>query len=251
MDDSLPESTVVALEEILLCHSDVFSQSEDNLGLTTLVTHQIDTANARLVKQSLRRFPPVHVEAISQQIDDYLKQGVIQPATSPWASNLVLVRKKDGSYRCCVDYQALNSVTRKDAYPLPRIDTCYDALASAKWFSTFDLRSAYHDIMVDSADADKTAFICPTGMYKFRGMPVGLCNVGATFQRLMDIVMSGLHFQVYLVYLDDIIMVLETPEQHLERLAIVLQRLCSAGLKLRPEKCALFQVNYLSWTCSV
>jgi len=94
--------------------------------------------------------------------------------------------KKDGSYRYCVNYRALNLVTRKDAYPLPRTDTCFDALASAKWFSTFDLRSAYHHIMVDPADADKTAFICPRGMYKFCRMPFGLCNAGATFQRLMD-----------------------------------------------------------------
>ena len=115
VDDSLPESTAEALDEILLRHSDGFSQSEHDLGLTTLVTDQIETANARPVKQSLRRFRAAHVEAISQQIDDYLKQGVIQPAISPWASNLVLVRKKDGSYRCCVDYRALNSVTRKDA----------------------------------------------------------------------------------------------------------------------------------------
>ena len=99
----------------------------------------------------------------------------------------------------------LNLVTRKNAYPLPRTDTCFGALASAKWFSTFDLRSTYHHIMVDPADADKTAFICPRGMCKFRRMPFGLCNAGATFQSLMDIVMSGLHFQVCLVYLGDII----------------------------------------------
>ena len=153
----------------------------------------------------------------------------------------MLVRKKDGSYRCCVDYRALNSVTKKDAYPMPKIDTCLDALASAKWFSTFDLRSPYHHILVNPSDSDKTAFICPVGMYKFRRMPFGLCNAGATFQRLMDVVLSGLHFQVCLVYLDDIIVFSETPEQHLERLITVLGRLSSAGLKLKPDKCAFFQ----------
>lgn len=124
---------------------------------------------------------------------------------------------------------------------MPRIGTCLDALGSATWFSTFDLRSAYHHVMVDPSDSDKTAFICPRGMYKFRRMPFGLCNAGATFQRLMDVVMSGLHFQVCLVYLDDIIIFSETVDQHLERLVIVLGRLRSAGLKLKPEKCALFQ----------
>jgi len=96
----------------------------------------------------------------------------------------------------------------KDAYPLPRIDICLDAMASAKWFSTFDLRSAYHHVLVDPADSDKTAFICPKGMFKFRRMPFGLYNAGATFQRLVDVVMSGLHFEVCLVYLDDIIIYL-------------------------------------------
>jgi len=241
VDGSVPESTVQVLTEILLKHVDVFSKSEGDLGLSNLITHCIDTGDAKPIRQPLRRYPPAHVEAISQQVDDYLKQNVIEPASSPWASNLVLVKKKDGSYRCCVDYRALNSVTRKDAYPLPRIDACLDALSSAKWFSTFDLRSAYHHVLVDPCDSDKTAFICPRGMYKFRRMPFGLCNAGATFQRLMDVVMSGLHFQVCLVYLDDIIIFSETVDQHLERLIIVLKRLLSAGLKLKPEKCALFQ----------
>jgi len=237
--DSLPESTRISLAGILKSHADVFSESEKDLGLTYLVMHNIDTADAKLVRQQLRRHPPAHRDAISQQVDDCLKQGVIEPASSPRASNLVLVRKKDGSYRCCVDYHALNSVTRKDAYPLPRIDSCLDALASAKWFSTFDLRSAYHHVNVNPVDADKTAFICPKGMFKFRRMPFGLCNAGATFQRLMDIAISGLHFQVCLVYLDDIIVFSETVEQHLGKGSNSM--LHSAGLKLKPQKCALFQ----------
>ena len=250
--ESVPDSTRSALRDILLRHADVFSRSEDDLGLTNLAMHNIDTADAKPIRQQLRRHPPAHREAISQQVDDYLKQGVIEPATSPWASNLVLVRKKDGSYRCCVDYRALNSVTRKDAYPLPRIDSCLDSLASAKWFSTFDLRSSYHQVMVNPLDSDKTAFICQKGMFRFRKMPFGLCNAGATFQRLMDIVMSGLHFQVCLVYLDDIITFSETLEQHIERLLIVLGRLRSAGLKLKPQKCALFQksINFLGHVVS-
>ena len=120
----MPDSTRSALRDILLCHADVFSKSEDDLGLTDLAMHNIDTADAKPIRQQLRRHPPAHRDAISQQVDDYLKQRVIEPASSPWASNLVLVRKKDGSYQCCVDYRALNSVTRKDAYPLPRIDSC-------------------------------------------------------------------------------------------------------------------------------
>ena len=177
---------------------------------------------------------------------------MIEPASSAWASNLVLVKKKDGSYRCCVDYRRLNSVTSKDAYPLPRIDVCLDAMAKARWFSTFDLKSSYHQVLVNPVDSDKTAFICPKGMYKFRKMPFGLSNSGATFQRLMDVVLSGLHFQVCLVYIDDIILFSTTVDEHLERLITVLGRLRSAGLKLKPEKCALFQksVSFLGHVVS-
>ena len=136
-----------------------------------------------------KRQPPAHIEAISDHVDNMLKQGTIEPASSPWASNVVLVKKKDGSYRCCIDYRQLNSVT-KDVYPLPRINDCLDAMATATLFSTFDLRSSYHQVQVAPQDRDKTTFICPRGMYRYRAMPFGLCNAGSTFQRLMDVVMS-------------------------------------------------------------
>ena len=110
----------------------------------SIIQHYIDTGNSRPVRQSLRRFPPAHVEAISEHMDSMLNQGLIEPAQSPWASNIVLGKKKDGTFRCCVDYRQLNLVTRKDVYPLPQLDACLDAMASAKLFSTFDLRSAYH-----------------------------------------------------------------------------------------------------------
>jgi len=170
-----------------------------------------------------------------------LRQGVIEPVCSPYASNIVLVSKKDQTYRCCVDYRQLNSTTRKDAYPLPRIDVCLDAMATAKWFSTFDLRSSYHQVQINPEDMDKTAFICPRGMYRFRTMPFGLCNAGATFQRLMDIIMSGLNLTVCLVYLNDIVAFSTTLKEHLDRLEIILQRLRDSGLKLKPEKCCLFR----------
>ena len=241
VDDATPESAVASLRELLLSNLHVFSESENDLGRTDIVVHHIDTGSARPVRQQLRRFPPAHVEAISTHVDNMLQQGVIEPASSPWASNVVLVRKKDGTFRCCIDYRQLNNVTTKDAYPLPRIDSCLDAMAEAQWFSTIDLRSSYHQVGVAPEDRDKTSFICPRGMYRFRTMPFGLCNAGATFQRLMDIVMSGLNLEICLVYLDDIVVYAKTPEQHLQRLATVLSRLSDAGLKLKPEKCRFFR----------
>jgi hypothetical protein len=170
-----------------------------------------------------------------------LDQGVIEPAQSPWASNLVLVKKKDGTLRCCVDYRQLNSVTRKDAYPLPRTDMCLDAMSGAKWFTTLDLRSSYHQVQLDPRDADKTAFICREGSFRFLTMPFGLCNAGATFQRLMDVIMMGLNFEVCLVYLDDIVVFSADLDQHLVRLRQVLERLKNAGLKLKPSKCEVMR----------
>ena len=132
--------------------------------------------------------------AIQEHVSNMLQQGVIQPARSPWASNLVLVKKKDGSLRCYVDYRQLNSLTRKDAYPLPRTDMCLDAMSGARRFSTFDLRRSYHQVAMEDKDSDKTAFVCREGQFKFKTMPFGLRDAGATFQPWMYMVMSGLAF---------------------------------------------------------
>jgi hypothetical protein len=186
---SVSETIVNGLKKLLIDYQDVFSKSELDLGCTTVVQHRIDTGGAPPFRQQLRRFPPAHVQAISEHVDNMIQQGVIEPACSPYASNLVLVKKKDQSYRCCVDYRQLNSSTRKDAYPLPRIDVCLDAMADARWFSTFELRSSYHQVQVAEEDMDKTAFICSRGQFRFRAMPFGPFNAGATYQRLMDLVM--------------------------------------------------------------
>ena len=168
-----------------------------------------------------------------------LEQQVIEPACSPWASNVVLVRKKDGTSRCCIDYRQINNVNVKDAYSLPKVNDSLDSMAGAEYFSTFDIRSSYHQVTVVEEDRDKTALICPKGMFRFKGMPFGLCNEGATFQRLMDLVLSGLNLEICLVYLDDIIS--KTIEERFERLTMAFHRLADAGLKLKPEQCTLLQ----------
>jgi len=207
------------------------------------VTHEIDTADARPIRQPLRRYPPSHQEAIDQQVSDMLRQGVIEPASSPWASNVVLAKKKDGTLRCCINYRQLNEVTRKDAYPLPRIDACLDAMAGSGIFSTFDLRSGFHQVAMEQRDADKTAFRTRRGIFRFRTMPFGLCNATASFQRLMDLVLSGLNLEICIAYLDDVILFSRTTEEHLERPDLVLQRLEDANLKLKPSKCCSMQTR--------
>ena len=184
---------------------------------------------------------------IDGHISDMLRRGVIQPSKSPWASGIVMVTKKDGTKRFCVDYRRLNDVTLKDSYPLPRIDNSLEQLAGAQWFSCLDLNSGYWQVEMDETDRAKTAFSSRQGLFEFRVMPFGLCNAPATFERLMETVLAGLNWQICLIYLDDVIVHGRTFEEMLHNLDQVFSRLSSAGLKLKPRKCQLFQkeVKYL------
>ena len=243
VDASVTVEEKVVLQATLREFADVFSKSEYDLGCTSLAKHTIDTGDARPIRQTLRRQPFAHLETIDKQVQDMLKTGIIEPSQSPWVSNVVIVTKKDGSARFCVDYRKLNDVTRKDAYPLPRIETCLDALGGARYFSTFDLRSGYHQVKMDEADADKTSFVTRRGTFKFNVLPFGLTNAGATFQRVMDVAMSGLNLSICLIYLDDIILFSSTVTQHLERLRCLFTALRRANLKLKPSKCELLRTK--------
>ena len=181
-----------------------------------------------------------------------LKEGVIRHSSSPWSSPLVMVKKKDGSWRVCVDYHKLNSMTHCDAYPLPRIDATLDSLGDCSLFTTLDLASGYWQVEVAEPDKEKTAFSTARGHFEFNVMPFGLTNTPATFQRLMECVLAGLSGEQCLIYLDDIIIFSSSFEEHLVRLVSVLQRLRQAGLKLKPAKChfAMKQVVYLGHVIS-
>lgn len=157
------------------------------------------------------------------------------------------MEKKDGSTRFYIDYRRLNEVTRKDAYPLPRVDMTLDTLSGSYWFSTLDLLSGYWQVEITEEDRCKTAFCTTEGLYEFKVMPFVVCNAPATFQRLMDLVLAGLQWSQCLVYLDDIIIVGRTFEEHLQNLNAVFKHIQEAGLRLKPAKCTFFQekVNYL------
>ena len=232
--------------------TDIFSSGPADLGRTGIVQHRIDTGDHPPIKQAPRRVPMHQQGTVRQHMDDMLQHGVVQPSTSPWAAPIVLVKKKDGTTRFCVDYRKLNDVTRKDAYPLPRIDETLDALAGAKVFTTLDLASGYWQVEVDVADREKTAFTTRHGLFEFQVMPFGLCNAPGTFQRLMEFVLAGLQWQTCLVYLDDFIVYGRDFDEHLERLREVFHRFRQAGLKLKPSKCFLLRprVPYLGHVIS-
>ena len=222
-------------------YSDIYSRGTYDMGRTNLVEHSIDTGSNRPIRQALRRHPRAHLDEIDKQVDGLLQNRLVEPAASPWASNVVLVRKKDDSFRLCVDYRRLNSVTYKDSYPLPHIDTCLGSMNGAVWFSTLDLRSGYHNIPIKESDRDKTAFITRRGCFRYTVMPFGLTCAPSVFQRLMDLVLCGLTYETCLVYLDDIIVFSRDFDSHLERLQEIFSRLRAANLKLHVKKCSLFQ----------
>jgi hypothetical protein len=211
-----------AARQLLHEYEDVFSKNEYDIGRTPLVECHIDTGTSHPIRQSLRRQPLKHMDVIDEHVNEMLRHGVIEPAASPWASNVVLVSKKDGSLRFCVDYRAVNSVTYNDAYPLPLIDNCVNAMSGSTWFSTLDLRAGYHNIPVAERDRDKTAFITRRGCWRYTVMPFGLTTSPSVFQRLMDMVLHGLSYEICLVYLDDIVIFSNTYEEQLRRLRAVL-----------------------------
>ena len=191
---SLGEEEKAQLFALLLEYYTLFATGDDDFGHTSKVQHRVDTGDAPPIRQSVRRMPQLRRQEAKKLLDDMLDRAVIQPSCSPWASPVVLVPKKDGSLRFCIDYRKVNSVTRKDAYPLPHVDDTLDTLAGSKWFSTLDLLSGYWQVEVNPYDHGKMAFCTHEGLFEFPVMPFGLCNAPATFQRLMDAVLAGLQW---------------------------------------------------------
>jgi transposase InsO family protein len=237
----------LAALNLLASFKDVFALKGEPLGNTDLMKHRIDVGDALPSKEHPRRIPIHQVDAVEKEILKMLSDKIIEPSESPWAAPVVIVKKKDGTYRFCVDYRRLNNVTRKDAYPLPRVDENLDALAGNDWFSSLDLASGYWQVQMEDADKAKTAFVTRFGFFHFNVMPFGLCNAPATFQRLMERVLRGLQWKTLVLYLDDVVIFGTSFMEHLERLKQVFLRLREAGLKLKPKKCALFkkEVSFL------
>ena len=229
------------LKQLLIEFQDVFAKDEFDLGNFTAIEHGINTENSAPVKQRLRRTPMSFADEEEAHLQKMLKAGVIQPSTSDWASAPVLVRKRDGSVRWCVDYRALNTKTVKDVFPLPLVEECMDMLAGNVWYSKLDANSAYWQIRIKPEDCKKTAFLTKFGLFEFVRMAFGLCNSPATFARAMNLVLQGLTWREVLSFLDDILALGRSVDCHLETLRQIFLRFRAYQLKLKPKKCELFQ----------
>ena len=188
----LREAESQQLKAVLSDYQHLFVGPETKLSTTDKIEHHIDTGNHPPIKQRARRLPVHKQEVAAKEIDNMLEEKIIRPSTSAWASPKVLVTKKDGSPRFCIDFRKLNDVTVKDSFPLPRTDECLDTLAGSKWFCSFDLNRAYWQVPVAEKDKPKTAFADRSGLYEFNVMPFGLCTAAQTFERLMTTVLTGL-----------------------------------------------------------
>ena len=235
-------------KDLLLKHQKVFSRGDHDLGYSDTVKHRILTTDEEPVRLPYRRLSPHIQPAVMDHLNKWLKAGIIKESTSPFASQAVIIEKKDKTLRICVDYRQLNKKTVRDAFPLPRIDEALDSLKGAKIFSSIDLAQGYLQCAMDERDVHKTAFRAgSSGLYEFSRMPFGLCNGPATFSRLMMAVLGDQNYHSLLLYLDDIMVFAEDMEQMFERLDLVFTRLGIHGLKIKPSKTHLFKdaVKYL------
>lgn len=240
-DSPIPSPWKDCLKQKLSERSNVFSTSEWDLGLALGVEHRIRLSEDTPFRERSRRIAPADLEDLRRHLQGLLAAGIIKESRSPYASPIVLARKKSGQPRLCVDYRTLNQRTIPDQYTVPRIDDALDCLTGSKWFSVLDLRSGYYQIPMAAEDKEKTAFICPLGFYEFERMPQGITGAPATFQRLMERAVGDMHLLEVIVYLDDLIVFGRTLEEHEERLLKVLDRLEETGLKLSLDKCQFCQ----------
>ena len=234
-----------SLKKLLYDYADIFARDSNDIGKATNIKHHIDTANEDPVVQKPRRQAKAHTEEIQKQVRKLHEAGIIRPSESEWASNVVMAKKKDGTWRMCIDYRELNTKTKnKGTYMLPRIDETLDSLSRAKFFCSLDIIQGYHHIELSDESKPKTAFHAPKcnpSHWEYNYMPFGLVGAPRTFQRMMDRILRGLEYKIALAYLDDIIIYGATIEECLANMTIVFERIRQAGLKLKPSKCSLFQ----------
>ena len=228
---------------------DVFPDDlPDGLPPSREVDHPIEVVpGSKPVSKPAYRLSHSEAQEVERQLAEYVRKGFIRPSSSPWASPILLVKKKDGSMRMCVDYRSLNQLTIKNKYPMPRIDELFDQLKGAKYFSKIDLRSGYHQVRIREQDVPKTEFRTRFGHYEFLVMPFGLTNAPASFMTLMDTVLRPYLGKFIVVFLDDIFVYSKTCKEHKEHLRLVFELLRQHSLFAKESKCVFFaeEIQYL------
>ena len=217
-------------------------------GRTPIVEHVIRLKDGRPIRQRPYRVPQQLVGKLQDEIQEMLRLGVVEASTSEWSSPVVIVFKKDGSLRICIDFRKLNAISEFDAYPMPRIDDLLERIGAAKYITTLDLCKGYWQVPLEKSSRPYTAFQTPGGLFQFTVMPFGLHGAPATFQRLMDRVLQGCQ-HCSAAYLDDVVIFSETWEEHVQHLSLVLKKIQEAGLTLNPAKCewARQETRYLGY----
>ena len=243
------KETALKAKQLLMEFHHIFCLEKNEMGCTDATKHVIELLPEQdePFKERFRRIVPHKVEEVHQHIQ-MLDGGAIQPSQSPWCNAIVLVWKKDGTLRFCIDFRHLNARTKKDSYLIPKCPETMESLVGARYFSTMDLKSGFWQCKVSDDSRQYMAFtVGSMGVYKFLRMPYGLCNAPAMFQRLMQNCLGELNLSFTMVYLDNVIMYSEMPEDHLTRLQAVFDRFAHHGLKLKPSKCHFFkeEITYL------
>ena len=251
--DVWTEDQQKAAKDLLVDSADVFSERNLDLGKCNILKQNIKITDPQPFKERYQRIPPHLYEEEKAHLQVMVEVGAIRRSFSPWASTVVLVRKKDGGLRFCIDLHKLNNTTVKDEHFLPWIEDTLDCLHGAVWLSTLDLKSGYWQVELEEEAKPLTTFTMgPLGFWEYECMPFGLTNAPAAFQRLMESCLGELHLNWCIICLDDIIVFSRIPEEHLHRIKAVISKLGAAGLKLKPTKCDLFrqQINYLGHVIS-
>ena len=251
--DHWEETDQLELKRIFTKYHHIFTLEDLELGRTDMVKHVICLDDPIPFRERYHRIPPHQYDEVKKYLKEMLEIGAIRKSQSPWASAVVLVRKKDGALRFCIDLHKLNARTIKDAQTLPRIEDSLDSLNGAVIFSSLDLKSSYWQVELDEDSIPYTAFtVGPLGFYECLRMPFGLTNAPATFQHLMENCLGDLHLNWCIIYLDDIIVYSKTPKEHLKRLEAVFGKISKASLKLKLSKCEFFkpEITYLGHVVS-
>jgi hypothetical protein len=231
-------------------YQDVFDWNNDTLGCTPIIKHRIITEDVPPIRSRPYRMCPAEIDSLKNELNKLSDLGVIRPSNSPWSSPIILVKKKDNSYRLVIDYRKLNAITKKDAYALPRIETLLDTLGNASIFSALDMRSGFYQVALAEDSIEKSAFAtAQLGQWEFSRMPMGLCNSVGTFQRMVDLVFKDLINKSLVAYIDDLNCFSKTLEDHLIDLEKLFNCVRIANLKLNISKCFFFKdkLNFLGY----